>query len=281
MKRSLVALAIAAATQLAVAQPSKPGKKEFAEGKTAYANGDYLGAALHFEAAFKADPDPAYLFNVGQAYRRRAEQKQGTIEHDCQQSLFAYKKFLEQLPGAPNKSEVEGYVKAMTSCAGKPAQESPPENNRPPIEKPLPPIEKPPIEKLPSGPPPGDKPGRSSFQLAGIGIGVAGVLACGAAVYFTSKSAGLAGDRDDLVDAINRRALNPGMPTTVEQRQLDDLDKRGDDANLMAYIGWGVGGAMLLGSAAFYVFGGSSTSEPRITVAPSPQGAMVLGAFRF
>ena len=89
MKRSLAALILAASSQLAVAQAvdKNLGKQEFADGKAAYASGDYLKAALHFSNAYKADPDPAYIFNAGQAYRRRAEAKSGDVPHDCDESV--------------------------------------------------------------------------------------------------------------------------------------------------------------------------------------------------
>lgn len=279
MNRSLVAILVAASTQLAVAQSvDKPlGKKEFAEGKSQYATGDYLGAAKHFVAAFKADPDPAYIFNVGQAYRRRAETKPATLVQDCQQSLFAYRRFLELLPEAPNRGEVDAYVKEMTACAGRLAQEPSPWDkppDKPPVDKPpvdKPPVDKPPIDKPPVEHPSG--PGMTSMRKLGIGVGAAGVIGCVVGAYFIKKSADLNRDKDKL--------QNDAIPDMQQGDELGQFDRRGEKAERNATIGFVVGGTMVLGGAALFLFGGSPSKEQKLTVAPSPQGAMVFGTFRF
>ena len=282
MNRSLVAIALAASTHLAFAQPvNKPlGKKEFAEGKTFYSTGDYLKAAQHFGAAYMADPDPAYIFNVGQAYRRRAEAKSGNVPLDCQQSVFAYGKFLEQLPEAPNRSEVEAYVKEMTSCAGRLVNDPSPWDkpvDKPPVDKPpvdKPPVDNPPVDKPPvDNPPPIEHPsgpGMTSLQKAGLGIGVAGVIGSIVGVYFIKRSKDINSDKD-IEEA----------KTPPDAGKLKSFDKQGATAERNAAISLGIGGVMVLGGAALFVFGGSSTKEHKVTVAPSPQGAMVFGSFRF
>lgn len=281
MNRSLVAIALAASTHLAFAQPvNKPlGKKEFAEGKTYYSTGDYLSAAQHFAAAYNADPDPAYIFNVGQAYRRRAEAKAGDIPTNCQQSVFAYRKFLEQLPEAPNRSEVEVYIKEMTTCAGRLVTEPSPwdkQPEKPPVDKlPVdkPPVDKPPIDKPPIEPPIEHGGGMTSMRKIGIGVGAAGVALSGIGFYFIKKSSNLNSDRAALE--------NDMIPDAEQLGDFKKIDDRGATAERNAAITLSIGGAMVLGGAALFVLGGSSTKEHKVTVAPSPQGAMVFGSFRF
>lgn len=282
MKRSLAALILAASSQLAVAQSvdKSLGKQEFAEGKTAYASGDYLKAALHFSNAYKADPDPAYIFNAGQAYRRRAEAKSGDVPHDCQQSLFAYRKFLDLLPEAPNKSEVDGYIKEMTTCAGKLASEPSPWDapavkppvDKPPVDKPPPPDRpvEPPIEK-----PVGGTGGLTTKQYAGIGIGAAGLVATGVGLFFAKKSG-------DTNTEKNRLLEEAGMNPSQEQRDaLDDLNADGSSQETRAWVFGIAGGVAVIGGVVLFVTGGASAKEQKLTVAPSSQGAMVLGTFRF
>lgn len=282
MKRSLAALILAASSQLAVAESvdTSLGKQEFADGKAAYASGDYLKAALHFSNAYKADPDPAYIFNAGQAYRRRAEAKSGDVPHDCQQSLFAYRKFLDQLPEAPNKSEVDGYIKEMTTCAGKLASEPSPWD--PPVDKP--PVDKPPIDK----PPPPDKPveppietpvggsgGLTTKQYAGIGVGAAGLVATGVGLFFAKKSDDTNTKKDRLV------AMVGGDPTDAERAELRGLNDEGSSQENKAWAFGIAGGVAVIGGVVLFLTGGASAKEQKLTVETSSQGAMVLGTFRF
>ncbi len=275
MNRFLVSIALVASTHLVAAQPAdKPlGKTEFAKGKSLYGTGDYLGAATHFAAAFKADPDPAYIFNVGQAYRRHAEAKSGNVSVDCQQSLFAYRKFLEQLPEAPNRGEVEVYIKEMTSCAGRLASEPSPWEPRPPVDKP--PVDNPPVEKPPLDKPPIEHAsgGMTTMRKIGIGVGAGGVIMGGVGLYFLKKTFDLNHDTDVL--------QHDGTSDDKQTAELRKLNERGASANFRGRVTGVIGGAMILGGAALFVFGGSSSKETKVTVAPSPQGAMVFGAFRF
>lgn len=283
MTRSLVAIPIVLAGSIAAAQPpvNKPlGKKQFAEGKITYAAGDYLGAAQHFEAAYKADPDPAYIFNVGQAYRRRAEAKSGTVDRDCQRSLFAYKKFLDQVVDAPNKAEVETYVKEMTECAGKLAQEPSPWDA--PVKPPPDPgntgstgngngnlVVPPPIEES-------DQPGLSGKQKIGVGVGAAGVVTGVVALLLVKKTTDINNEKNAF------ESRNPlGSRTKEADETIRQFNRDGSAANSQAWATGIVGGVLVLGGGALFLFGGSSTKEHKITVAPSPRGAMVFGSFRF
>lgn len=275
MKPTLIAIALAASTQVAVAQsPDKPlGKQKFADGKLKFAAGDYGGAAALFEAAYKADPDPAYIFNVGQAYRRSAEAKSGVVEKNCQKAMHAYKKFLDQMPAAPNKDEVDGYIKDMRACAGKLADEPVEKPIEPPVEKPIePPIEKPlpPVEK------PIERP-TSSKRVVGIGVAAAGAVVVGVGALFLRKASATADDFDALVKQIN----TDNLPDDPRREQAKDLDDKGHGYDTKGIVSLSIGGAMVIGGVVLYMMGGSSTTEQKITVAPSRDGAMVLGAFRF
>ncbi|MBA2543728.1 MAG: hypothetical protein H0V17_29060 [Deltaproteobacteria bacterium] len=278
MNRSIVAITIGLSAQLAVAEPvNKPaGKAAYAEGKKKYAEGDYLGAAASFDQAFRNDPDPAYIFNVGQAYRRRAEAKSGILEEDCFKSMTAYRQFLELIAEPPNRKEVDTYIKEMERCAGKLALEP-----VKPVDKPIDkPIHKPidtPIER------PIDKPIESSRdpkQLVGIGLGAAGVVACGFGIYFARLGARKAKEHDAIITTANERPNGQMDLTPTELSALEVLDEEGHSADVKTYVAFGVGGAMVIGGTLLYLFSSSST-EQKVTVAPSRDGAMVFGSFRF
>lgn len=276
MKSIAIAIVLAASSQLALAQPDKAlGKQKFADGKVKYAAGDYRGAAELFEAAYKADPDPAYIFNVGQAYRRSAEAKSVSAPRDCQRSMRAYKKFLAQMPEAANKAEVDGYIQDTTACAGALATEpeivEPAES--PPIEKPPPPIEKP-IEK------PIERGGTDPKRYAGIGLGVAGAIVLGVGVYYTYAVYKTGKDHDKRVGEVNGPPRLEGDALSEGLADIKAFDEKGASQQTKARVGWAIGGALLAGGAVLYVLGGPK-AEQKVVVAPSKDGAMVLGSFRF
>jgi tetratricopeptide (TPR) repeat protein len=283
MNRSLVVIAIGICTigictQIAAADPANKsaGKAEFSTGKRLYANGDYLGAASHFEAAFRHDPDPAYIFNVGQAYRRRAEQKAGNIEVDCQKSMAAYKQFLTLIPNPPNRKEADTYIKEMERCAGKLASEP---VDQPPVDKP--PVDKPPVDK-PIDNPPVDKPvdnppidtprsSRDPKQIIGIGVGVAGLVACGVGAFFLKQG----------IDLTNQHDAAVKDPPDNAAELIEELDADGARSERNAAIAFVAGGAMVIGGTVLFIVGRGASKEQRITVVPTRDGAAVVGTFRF
>lgn len=76
-------------------------RRHYDEGSTAYSLGDFTRAAEEYKAAFKAKPDPAFLYNIAQAYR---------LANDAPNALFFYRSFLHNLPDAPNRREVEDRI---------------------------------------------------------------------------------------------------------------------------------------------------------------------------
>src|ERR1700759_212421 len=105
MSRAVIFALLLAAT--AHADTGK-AKEIYAEGEKLYAQGRYLEAAARFRAAYDAEPDPVYLFNVAQAYR---------FGEDCVQSATYYKQFLEKVPEAPNADKVRGWIDEQDACA--------------------------------------------------------------------------------------------------------------------------------------------------------------------
>lgn len=65
---------------------------------------DFMRAADELKAAYRQDPKPLLLFNVGQAYRRAGK---------AQEALDAYESFLRADPKNPLRPETEGYCNDM------------------------------------------------------------------------------------------------------------------------------------------------------------------------
>jgi tetratricopeptide (TPR) repeat protein len=103
--RSCIALSsllvIALTSGRALADDAKLARQHFADGSKLYDLGKFRDAAREYEEAYKAKPDPALLFNIGQAYRAAG---------DASEAVTAYKSYLRHVPDAPNRVEVEGLI---------------------------------------------------------------------------------------------------------------------------------------------------------------------------
>ena len=76
----------------------------FQAGKAAYEAGNYTDALSFFEQAHARSGRPQLLFNVGQtADRLRQDEK----------AIASFRAYLEQLPEAPNRAEVEARIRAL------------------------------------------------------------------------------------------------------------------------------------------------------------------------
>jgi tetratricopeptide (TPR) repeat protein len=88
----------------ALADDGKLARQHFEDGSRLYDLGKFRDAAREYEEAYKYKPDPALLFNIGQAYRAAG---------DAGDALTAYKSYLRKVPEAPNRKEVEGHIEKL------------------------------------------------------------------------------------------------------------------------------------------------------------------------
>lgn len=66
---------------------------------------DFDGAVADYEAAYKLDHRPAFLFNIGQCYRNLG---------DYETAVFFYRRFLTLDPRTPNRREAERLIAATS-----------------------------------------------------------------------------------------------------------------------------------------------------------------------
>lgn len=94
----------------ASAGPAEDSAREHAKNATAAFNlGSYDEAASQYEAAYRAVPDPALLFNIGQSYR---------LGGKPDKALIAYKSYLRTAPAnASNRAQVETRVRELEAQA--------------------------------------------------------------------------------------------------------------------------------------------------------------------
>src|SRR5689334_6498185 len=106
--RALLVLVVLA--RVAAAQPDVKARADaaYAEGSAAYDSNDFRRAAVRFEEAYALVADPAYLFNIGQAYRQADE---------CEKAAAAFRKFIELVPDAPNIANARQLLDEVNVCA--------------------------------------------------------------------------------------------------------------------------------------------------------------------
>lgn len=261
MRRAVVVAMLLGGSGLAAADRKATAAAEFNEGQKLYAAGDYLVAADKFEAAYALDPDPAYLFNIAQAYR---------FGNACAKAAASYRRFLGAVANPPNADKVQQYIQQSDDCA---KQEAAAERPPPPppdtiIESPPPP----PIEK-PSA------PGRGQ-RIAGLSVFAGGVVMLGVAGFYTRKSGQLRDDREALCADEIRTSGMCQWDLDREAKEID-LEKQGDRANLISYIGWSVGGVAVIGGVLLYVLAPVPEEQRVVSIVPTSEGAMAYGTFRF
>ena len=98
---ALVALTVGADRAHADDAATRAAKKHYAKGDKLFALGKFDQALVEFEAAYEAKPLPKLLFNIGQAHRN-------LDHHD--QAIFAFRKYLRELPDADNREAVEKLI---------------------------------------------------------------------------------------------------------------------------------------------------------------------------
>ena len=87
--------------KLSQREADRRARDRFEKGRAAFSNGSYRDAWEHFREAYLLSKRPELLYNVGQSADRMRMDRE---------ALKAFKLYLEKLPNAPNRREVEARV---------------------------------------------------------------------------------------------------------------------------------------------------------------------------
>jgi tetratricopeptide (TPR) repeat protein len=121
-----LALLVLLAGLPALAGPKEEAARaEVAAGTAAYNLGYYDDAARHYEEAYRQVPDPALLFNIGQAYR---------LAGKPDRAITAYRSYLRTAPAdAANRGQVEKRIPELEKLVAemRNAQMAPPPGTLP------------------------------------------------------------------------------------------------------------------------------------------------------
>jgi tetratricopeptide (TPR) repeat protein len=156
----------------------RQAKTHFEAGRAAYNNGDYQTAVREFKAAELLRSSPVLNYNIGLAQEKLNHRKA---------ALRYYRLYLEQLPSAPNRAEVESKIATLESQRPSPSQQPPPEvGNEMPPEQPPPSEYDPYAGQQPTQLPPPKKKSYWWVSLVVIG-GVVVLTALIVGVYFYER----------------------------------------------------------------------------------------------
>jgi len=240
----IVALACGIASADTSARAKADATAAYQEGQRRYLDEDYVGAAVQFEIAYSKDPDPAYLFNIAQAYR---------LAKQCARAAEFYRTFLEKAAQPPNADAVRGYITEMDACTQ--AKQSP-------IASPPPPAPPPPAPPRDAGP-------SRLWNRARIGLFVAGGLGLaigGINTYYVQHA-----------ESLYENACKPpdcAMWTDTSSRAANAAQDRGRRDQQYMIAGYAVGAAALGGAIAMTVLGRRHREAP-VAIVPARSGAVV------
>jgi hypothetical protein len=261
VKLARLALALAVATSVH-AQPAPDPKasasSEAEVGERLYGQSDFTGAATHFARAYELDPQPAYLFDLAQAYR---------FAKDCANAAKYFKQFIDiaQQAQAQNLDKVRRYLADMEACAQ--------EHLSAPAPAPSPAPARPVVGgDQPSPLPPAIDRGASKRHL-GIAVGGGGVVLLGLGVLAQHWAGTVETDRNNYAGKYCMTA-SPCPYATLKK-----LDDKGNTDSAISQAAYGVGVAAVAAGIALYVLGHREGSEQPVAVAPTANGAAVIVRF--
>jgi tetratricopeptide (TPR) repeat protein len=284
-------------------------KAHYEKGTRFYEIREYDKALLEYKSAYMAQPDPAFLFNIGQCYRKLGQN---------QEALSFFQEYLKKAsPDDPNRHQVEARVRdieAEAKLKAEAAQTAPPPSNpnpaptlsfpaptsTPPQTSPPAPLPTPAPEVAPTAPTPAPPivtapppPATPAFPATatsveqtaqastapqptnpGFGLRIGGI-ACGAAGL---ASVGTAIYYYTRARTLSDRVSNSQTPTTSD-------DQAGRNAETMQWVFYAVGAGALVAGTVLYWLGSPSTNTGQTLagvapmVGPGLAGISVQGAF--
>ena len=115
MKRSILLLSALASLSVwapqALAEDVEEAKRHFSKAETAYNLGNFQTAIQEYEAAYKAMPAPAFLFNIAQAHRQQFNLDKKVFH--LQKALTLYKTYLRESEKAQNRRTVKTLIEEL------------------------------------------------------------------------------------------------------------------------------------------------------------------------
>ena len=92
----------------AASDDARPGRVRFEMAETKFNLGRFEEAAVDYQAAYEAEPLPAFLFNIGQCYRNLG---------NYERAQFYFRRYVQLDPRSPNRADAEQLIAEMDRMA--------------------------------------------------------------------------------------------------------------------------------------------------------------------
>jgi len=223
----------------------------FEAGQLAMQNGRFEVALSRFREAHELSGRPILLFNIGVTAER--------LRRDAE-ALEAFQRYLEEVPDAPNRMEVEGRIRVLLeSVEGSVDPEAPADPT--PAD---PAVTDPSASAV-------DEPESGGRLWTWIALAAGAVSLTVGGISWAAAN----GEQQELIDECFDR------DGCTDEEVDGGWDERGIDGKVaMANLFGGIGlAALVLGGVLFFVEGGDGGDEPGAQVGIGPGGVALRGSF--
>lgn len=255
---NVLALALPAQAQGdgAAPAPSDEAKHEaarrlFSQGRVAYDLGQYADAVEKFKAAYEQVQEPAFLFNIAQAYRLNSE---------CLHAVDSYRHFLRLSPASGNREAAERHVAALEpQCPRPPPVPVPPAKLQPAASLEVKKIEPPravlDLSKQ-TAPVPAKRPRPWAYAALGAGAAMAAV-SLGLGAWNSTEYQQWSTEDDFLANP------SPGTAADVLLQRQENNDERLASINRTEQVVWGfaIGAALFVAAGVVVAILNNTTSR--------------------
>jgi tetratricopeptide (TPR) repeat protein len=159
---ALAALAGEASAAENAAAGDRPGRALFEQAEAKFNVGRFDEALVDYQAAYDAEPLPAFLFNIGQCHRNLG---------NYERAQFFFRRYTALEPNSPNRPAAERLIAEMDRLAGEQASSGAPDQPAPP----LPPVAPPPAALVAAPSPAAEAPSRPIYRRTEFWVAVSAV----------------------------------------------------------------------------------------------------------
>jgi tetratricopeptide (TPR) repeat protein len=258
MRAAAILLALLVALPARADTAVEKARAHYRTGEAHFRAGRYDEAIAEYQAAYALANRPELLFNIGSAYRKKAEQTHDAA--DKRAAVDYYRRYLGADPAARAAADATVYIHSLEREL---EEEAPASQPAAPPPAPVPPPPPPAVAPAPAPPAEAEADTGRSYRIAGLVAGGVGVALAATGVVFSLKAKSAS---DELA------ALQSG------QTWNQDLYDSGQSAQRNAAICYVAGAAALAGGAVLYFIVGKPAP---VTVQASAAGATVGFAGRF
>ena len=243
MTRSVVPVlvAILSLTRAAAAEPIT-AERFYLEGQAAYDAADYTHAITAWTKSYELSKQPGLLFNLGHAYRLRAQ------PGDCKQAHASYQRFVAGDPASTHRKDADDLIVELDRCVN-PTRATPaavPATHVVPATHDA-------REPVPNG--------SRTKRTIGLVAGAGGALVFGTGLYYGNKASRISADITDTCTA------------GCNWDELQRKHEAGKRAEATQWVLYGAGAAAVVTGGVLYFLG--SREHRSVAVTPTGNGASI------